>query len=279
MSIRIVIIDGHTLTRYGLTGLIAQHSDLKLVGETGSMAEAPRVVAAVQPDVVTVDAALPDGHGLQLAQELRARSASLGIVMLTSDSGDEALFRSLETGASAFVAKTASITEVLAAIRHAAMAADSFTAFGLAPALARRNGENDRSELNPREREVLHRLGAGMSIPEIARSMFLSHSTAKMYVARIYVKLGASNRAQAVMTGVRCGPIQHDAGQPEVAEPLAARTFAPRRKRMTITVRIGSQVGDVSVISSGEPKRRCRKIPVSFARRLGPRRNCRNVRL
>jgi DNA-binding NarL/FixJ family response regulator len=214
MPIRIVIVDGHTLTRCGLAGLIAQHADIEIVAETGSMTEVPRIIAAVRPDVVTVDAALPDGDGLQLAQELRDRYADLGIVMVTSNGGDDALFRSLEIGASAFVAKTAPTAEVLAAIRHAAVAAPSFTAAGLGPALARRNSEDDRSGLSRRESEVLHRLGDGMSVLEIARSMFISHSTTKTYVARLYGKLGASNRAQALMTGVRCGLIQRDAYTP-----------------------------------------------------------------
>ena len=86
--------------------------------------------------------------------------------------GDEALFRSLETDASAFVAKTASTAEVLAAIRHAAVATSSFTAAGLPHALAWQTGEHDRSGLGPRESEG-HRLGDGMSVPEIACSMFI----------------------------------------------------------------------------------------------------------
>jgi DNA-binding NarL/FixJ family response regulator len=205
VTIKIVVVGGHTLTRYGLAGLVAQQPDIEIVAETDSMTEAPRVIAIFRPDVVTVDIALPDAAGFLLARELRDRYPSLGIVVLTANGGDEVLFRSLENGVSAFVAKTASITEVLAAIRHAAVSATSFTAVGLALALARRTGGRDRSSLSPREREVLHLLGDGMSVPEIARSMFLSHSTAKTYVARLYVKLGASNRAQALMTGVRCG--------------------------------------------------------------------------
>jgi DNA-binding NarL/FixJ family response regulator len=211
MTIGIVTVGGHTLTRYGLAGLIAQHPDVEILAETGSVTEAPGVVAAVRPDVVTVDVTLPDGDGLQFARTLRDHNPSLGIVVLTSNAGDDVLFRSLETGASAFVAKTASMAEVLAAIRHAAVSANSFTAAGLAPALSRRDGGVDRSGLSPREREVLRRLGDGMSVPEIARSMFLSHSTAKTYVARLYLKLGASNRAQALMTGVRCGLIENGA--------------------------------------------------------------------
>ncbi|HJQ47745.1 MAG TPA: response regulator transcription factor [Amycolatopsis sp.] len=214
MGIRVAVIDGHTLTRYGLVGLIAHHPDLDIVAECGSMAEAGCLVATVCPDVVTVDVALPDGDGLQLARELRDRYPALGIVVLTSHGEDDVLFRALETGVSAFVPKTAPTAEVLAAIRHAAVAASSFTATGLALALARRRHAEERVALSPREREVLHLLGEGLSIPGIAKAMYLSPSTAKTYVARLYEKLGASNRAQALMTALRAGLLGHEVKTP-----------------------------------------------------------------
>lgn len=211
MSIRVVVVDGHTLTRYGLAGLVGEQADLTIVGEAASVTEAQRVIAETRPDVVTVDVALPDGDGLTLARELRDRHADLGIVVLTSHGEDDVLFRALETGASAFVAKTAPVTEVLSAIRHAAVAASSFTATGLALALSRRQRTAERLILSPRESEVLSLLGSGMSIPAIARTLFVSQSTAKTYVARLYDKLGASNRAQALMTALRCGLLQTEA--------------------------------------------------------------------
>lgn len=137
-SIEVVIIDGHTLTRYGLAGLVGEAADIRIVGECSLAAEAVAVVAATSPDVVVLDVALPDGDGLRVARELRDRYAELGIVVLTSDTEDDVLFRALETGVSAFVCKTAPNAEVLAAIRHAAVAAVSFTATGLALALGRR---------------------------------------------------------------------------------------------------------------------------------------------
>ena len=209
-TIRVAVVDGHTLMRYGLAGLIAEHTDMNLVGEAGSSTEAPRMVAATRPDVVTLDVALPDGDGLRLARHLRDRYPDLGIVLLTSDGQDDVLFRALETGVSAFVTKTAPATEVLAAIRHAAVAARSFTATGLARALERRgSGPSGAAVLSPREYEVLTLLRDGMSVPAIAREMFISRSTAKTYVARVYEKLGASNRAQALMTALRDGLIDH----------------------------------------------------------------------
>ena len=210
MSIRLAIVDGHTLTRYGLCELVAQHPDIEVVAECGSAAQAARVLAAAAPDVVTVDVTLPDGDGLQLARELRDSQADLGIVMLTSHGEDDLLFRALETGVSAFVPKTAPVDEVLGAIRHAAVAAASFTATGLATALARRRTMQDRLALSKREGEVLALLQDGRSIPAIALEMYISQSTAKTYVARLYEKLGAANRAQALMTAMHYGLIHYE---------------------------------------------------------------------
>jgi DNA-binding NarL/FixJ family response regulator len=98
---------------------------------------------------------------------------------------------------------------VLAAIRHAHVAATSFTATGLASAVVRRGRPVGALALSPRETEVLLLLAEGMSVPAIARSMFVSPSTAKTYVSRLYEKLGASNRAQAIMTALRLDLIQH----------------------------------------------------------------------
>jgi DNA-binding NarL/FixJ family response regulator len=210
VPIRLAIVDGHTLTRYGLREVIALHHDIEIVAECGSAADATDMVGLAHPDVVTIDATLPDGDGMRLARDFRDRHADLGIVMLTSRGEDDLLFRALETGASAFVAKTAPVEEVLAAIRHAAVAASSFTASGLAVAIARRRTTHERLALSPRESEVLRLLRDGMSVPAIALAMFISQSTAKTYIARLYDKLGAANRTQALMTAMQCGLIHYE---------------------------------------------------------------------
>jgi DNA-binding NarL/FixJ family response regulator len=209
MPIRVAIVDGQTLIRYGLRELVGHHSDIEIVAECQSGAEAERMLAAALPDVVTVDVTLPDGDGLRLAREFRDRYSELGIVMLTSKQEDDVLFRALETGVSAFVSKTAPLEEVLAAIRHAAVAAASFTASGLAVAVARRRAMQERLTLSPREKQVLNLLHEGLSIPAIAAQMYISVSTAKTYVARLYEKLGATNRAQALMAALHYGLISY----------------------------------------------------------------------
>jgi DNA-binding NarL/FixJ family response regulator len=210
MAIRVVVVDGHTLTRFGLTTLAAANPDLEVVAEAGTAAEAPGIIARHSPDVVTVAVALPDADGLRLARDLRDRYPALGIVVLTAHGEDDVLFRALETGASAFVGKSAPLEEIVSAIRHAAVAASSFTASGLAMAMARRQSTG-RMALSPREREVLALLRDGESIPAIARTLYVSPSTAKTYVSRLYEKLGASNRSQALMAALRIGLIRSDA--------------------------------------------------------------------
>jgi DNA-binding NarL/FixJ family response regulator len=245
MPIQLAIIEGHTLIRYGLRELVAQHPDVEIVAECQSAAEAKCMLAATRPDVVTVAIALPDDDGLRLAREFRDRYANLGIVILTAQDEDHALFRALESGVSAFVAKTAPLEEVLGAIRHAAVAASSFTASGLATAVARRRTMQDRLALSPRESEVLRLLHCGLSVPAIAQEMFISVSTAKTYVARLYEKLGAANRAQALMAAMHHGLVQYqqDTTSQDAAMCNGGRVQVDRR--VGVTRSLGLVEGDL----------------------------------
>jgi DNA-binding NarL/FixJ family response regulator len=246
MPIHLGVVDGHTLIRYGLRELVAQHCDIEIVAECQSAAEAPSMVAGARPDVVTIDVTLPDGDGLRLARELRDRYADLGVVMLTSQQDDDVLFRAMDNGASAFVAKTAPVEEVLSAIRHAAVAASSFTASGLAAAVALRRATQDRLALSPRETEVLRLLHDGMSVPAVAQEMFISVSTAKTYVARLYEKLGAANRAQALMAALHHGLIQFN------QDPASEVAVACHSRRAN-TVRRADVVRSLALVGS-EPE-------------------------
>jgi DNA-binding NarL/FixJ family response regulator len=270
MSIRLAIVDGHTLTRYGLCELARKQPDMEIVAECGSAADAPRVVSVAEPDVVTVDVSLPDGDGLQLAREFRDRHSDLGIVIFSQDK-DDVMFRALETGMSAFVAKTAPVEEVLAAIRHASVAASSFTASGLAVALARRRTVPDRLALSPRELEVLRLLCDGLSIPAMALTMFISQSTAKTYVARLYEKLGAANRAQAVMLAVQQGLIGHA----EAAFPRPTRATRPgitaRPEPTTGPEPAPGQAAPTRSASATRPPATPRRLPAIQPRLVGHR--------
>ena len=128
----------------------------------------------------------------------------MGIVVLTMHNDDETLLAALDAGASSLVLKTSSSEEVLAMVRRAAAAPDSFTAVGLADALRRRSTQV-KPNLTAREMEVLERLAVGDSVAGMAKRLYMSESTVKTHIAKLYSKLGAHNRASAVMAAIRLG--------------------------------------------------------------------------
>ena len=200
-----MVVDEHPLVRWALSQIATDQADIAVVGEVARATDGVSQVFAFRPDVVTVDCSQPNNGGWQLVRDLRDNFPTLGIVVLTSTGSDDELFRALDTGASAFVSKAAPILEVMSAIRHSAYASDAFSAAGLAPALRRRHESVQRTTLSARERQILLLLHDGMSVPAIAKELFVSLSTAKTYVARLYEKLSARNRAQALMSAVRLG--------------------------------------------------------------------------
>jgi DNA-binding NarL/FixJ family response regulator len=203
-AIRIVLVDDHTLVREGLTGMLRAEPDTRVVAEAATVAEGRRVLATTELDVLVVDVTLPDGSGLQLAREARGRSPRTGIVVLTMHDDDDTLLAALDAGASAYLHKTAAFEEIAEAIRRSSAHPDVFSAAGLAAALRRRS-HSDRPHLTPREHDVLVALGEGRSIAQVATTLHLSESTVKTHVAKVYEKLGASNRTQAIMAAVRHG--------------------------------------------------------------------------
>lgn len=204
MTIEVLLVDDHELIRQGLRRSFEREGDFEVVGEAGSVAEAQRLIGTTRPRVVVIDVRLPDGSGLKLAAAARLANPDLGIVILTMYAGDDQLFAALEAGASAFVPKNAPAEEVVAAARHAAATPRSFTSAELAEAMKRRMSPTG-PQLSPREREVLQLLADGMGVAQISRHLFISDSTTKTHISKLYEKLGAGNRAQALMTALRLG--------------------------------------------------------------------------
>lgn len=201
-----LLVDDHDLIRQGLSRAFERQSDFTVVGESGSVGEALAMAGSLEPDVVVTDVRLPDGTGLDIVRSLRKTDPEIGLVVLTMYAGDDQLFAALDAGASAFVAKDAPADDVVAAARHAVVAPRSFTAANLADAMKRRM-EPSGPKLSPREREVLVLLSEGLGVAAIAKRMYVSESTAKTHISKIYEKLGAGNRAQAIMRAVRAGLI------------------------------------------------------------------------
>ena len=206
----VVLVDDHDLIRGGLRRAFADTGEFVVRAECSSLESARATLGAGDPpDVVVIDIGLPDGDGLDLVRELRAAHPRLGIVVLTMYDDDRHMFAALDAGASAFVPKSDPSDKVIAAARHAVSAPDSFTASALGAALQRRLAP-DGVRLTEREREVLELLADGLTTSSIARRLFVSESTAKGHLAKLFEKLDATNRTQAVMNAVRLGLISAD---------------------------------------------------------------------
>ena len=204
----VVVVEAHPIVRWALVRMTDHARDLDALGAAESIAEAIPLIERLEPAVVTLAIDNHSSAELDPVGRLRTRFPSLGIVILAAEPDDDLLFRALELGASAFVVKRAPVEEILSAVRHAAVAAGSFSSTCLADALRRRAAAASRPRLADRDREVLAMLQQGMSTAAVAKQLYVSHSTAKARIGHLYDKLGASNRAQALMAAVRLGLIE-----------------------------------------------------------------------
>lgn len=206
MASNVLLVDDHELIRHGLRLAFDRCGEFHVVAEAGSLRAALELVREHAPDVAVIDIRLPDGTGLELIPLLRELYPDIGIVVLTMYAEDDHLFAALDAGASAFVSKNAPSGDVVEAARHANESPHSFTASDLAAALRRRTTRGG-PRLSQREEQVLNLLAEGLGVTAISRTMFVSNSTTKTQIARLYDKLGANNRAQAIMNAVRLGLI------------------------------------------------------------------------
>ena len=209
MTTRVLLIDDHELIRQGLARAFERDEEMTVVGQAGSVDEGVTAFADLDPDVVVTDLQLPDGHGLDVVRRVRLSSQTTGLVVLTMHAGDDQIFAAMEAGASAFVGKDSKATEVVSAARHAAVAPRTFLCAGLSAAMMRRATAPAPPRLSGREEEVLALLADGLGTGEIAGSLYMSESTAKTHITHIYQKLGAANRAQALVAAMRLGLLDH----------------------------------------------------------------------
>ena len=213
MTTRVLLIDDHELIRQGLARAFERDDEMTVVGQAGSVAQGVKTYADLEPDVVVTDLELPDGHGLDLVRQVRQTSDAVGVVVLTMHAGDDHIFAAMEAGASAFVGKDSKASDVVSAARHAAVAPRTFLCAGLSGAMMRRATAPAPPRLSAREEEVLSLLADGLGTGEIAGSLYMSESTAKTHITHIYQKLGAANRAQALVAAMRLGLLDHASPQ------------------------------------------------------------------
>ncbi len=209
MTIRILIADDEALLRMAFGTVIETQPDMAPVGEASDGTEAVRLARELRPDVVLMDVRMPGTDGIEATRQVIRASPRSRVLILTTFDLDEYAFAGLNAGASGFLLKNTRPEELLTAIRSVA-AGDAV----VSPQITRRLLENLRphipdgrsparderlSRLSAREREVLIRVGRGLSNTEIAAALHLAEATVKSHLGRILQKLGLRDRIQAVI--------------------------------------------------------------------------------
>jgi len=199
--IRVFAVDDQELARLGMAWVIAHGTGLVLAGTAGSARQALALLDRAEPTVVTIGTDLPDLGALEFAGALRDRYPQLGLVLILAEPGPAQVAAAAERGLSGAVARSASVATLTSVIRAAASDPLTFRAPGELLRSAARPGP----KLSPRERQVLTLLVEGRTQAEIAAELQISPATAKTHVARLYSKLQARNRSQALLTTAREG--------------------------------------------------------------------------
>jgi DNA-binding NarL/FixJ family response regulator len=202
-KITVVVTDDHPVVREGICAMISLEADIEVVGEASTGAEALEASKKFQPRVLVLDLMLPDGHGIEVIRNMPKHSELTQIVVLTSLSGDEDVYRCMEMGARGYLFKHSGRKELVTAIRAVA-AGKQYVGAEVGAALA---GVFPRNSLSAREIEVLQLVAAGKRNKEVAFHLDIAEGTVSIHVKHILEKLGATDRTEAVTIALKRGII------------------------------------------------------------------------
>ncbi len=203
--IRVFLLDDHEIVRRGLAELISTTTDLLVVGEAGTAAQALSRIPAARPDVAILDARLPNGSGIDVCREIRSVRPETNCLILTSYDDDAALFAAVMAGASGYLLKQIGGRSLIDAIRDVGAGRSLMD-----PAVTGRLLERLRhppmpdprlTALTLRDREILDLIAESLSNKQIGDRLFLAEKTVRNYVSALLSKLNMERRTQAAVFG------------------------------------------------------------------------------
>ncbi len=217
--IRVLIADDHLIIRQGLRLILETEEGFEVVGEAADGAEALRLCAEKNPNVVLMDLRMPGMDGLTAIEHLYAEQPGVAVVILTTFNEDELMLRGLRAGAKSYLLKDTDRQTLFSAIRAAARGETLFQPEVLTRLLSKVDGPGPSQPnafgLTEREREVLTAVARGERSKEIALHLNITERTVKAHLASIYSKLGVDSRAAAIAVASQYGllPAQHSSSE------------------------------------------------------------------
>jgi len=201
-TIRIALVDDHSLVRDGVRALLSTRPLFEVVGEAENAAQALTMCESLEPDILLVDIGLQDMNGLELTQLIRQRCPAIKILILSMYDNQEYVATSIRAGASGYVLKNAPSREIVAAIEAIATGGTFYSAEVTLKLVSKKSEEN---ELTPREVQVLVGLAKGLDNKTIARDLAISVRTVETHRLSIRRKLKVDKPAGLVKYAMEHG--------------------------------------------------------------------------
>ena len=209
--VRVVVADDHPLFREGIERAVRERPELELVAGAADGREALERIRDLEPGVAVVDLKLPGLDGLQILNAVTRDGLPTRVLFLSASGDPEVVFRAVQGGAAGYFLKEAdreAILDAIAAVARGRTVIDPNLQAGVLDQIRLRGTGDERPILTAREREVLTLMAEGLSGPQIADRLIVALPTVKTHQARLYEKLGVSERAAAVAEAMRRGLLE-----------------------------------------------------------------------
>lgn len=214
MSIRVLLVDDHTVLRDGLKSLLDYETDIDVIGDASNGREAIAAVEALNPDIVITDISMPGLNGIESVRILRHNHPHLKLIILSMHASQEYVVQALQAGANGYVVKQADASEVLAAIRAVmtggAYLSPTVSKYLIDDYLSHTTVEMTGPKLTTREREVAQLLAEGNSTRTISEVLTISIKTVETHRMNIMKKLNAKNQTDIIRYALKKGWISLD---------------------------------------------------------------------
>jgi two-component system response regulator DegU len=204
---RVLIVDDHPVTRDGLRAALSTSDEIDIVGEATTGEEAVEAVRSLQPDVVFMDVRMPGMTGLEATSEIRDFQPDTKVILFTVEESRMAVADAIRAGVSGYLLKDVSAGELIQAAKLAvegkAVIHPTLTAAFIEE--VQYVEQRPDTPLSRRESQILQKIAYGATTKEVAHDLGISPHTVKTHLERIFEKLGANDRAQAVAIAIRKG--------------------------------------------------------------------------